>query len=116
MSDKPVQDYDKFVLRLPDGMRDRLKEIAAENGRSLNAEIVARLQITLHDEQVTVEGEKRFLRSVSQLEAMTEMMRDMIQTVFVEKNADGSELKGLSPDGIMDLVAKKADERTGKPD
>lgn len=38
---------DKFMLRLPDGMRDALKECAAENNRSLNAEIVARLILTL---------------------------------------------------------------------
>lgn len=38
---------DKFMLRLPDGMRDELKTIAAENGRSLNAEIVTRLQQSL---------------------------------------------------------------------
>ena len=35
---------DKFMLRLPDGMRDQLKAVAAENGRSMNAEIVSRLE------------------------------------------------------------------------
>jgi predicted HicB family RNase H-like nuclease len=39
-SDKQAQ----FMLRLPDGMRERLKETAAENGRSMNAEIVERLE------------------------------------------------------------------------
>lgn len=39
----PSDTADKFMLRLPDGMRDRLKEEAAKNKRSLNAEIVARL-------------------------------------------------------------------------
>lgn len=38
---------DKFMLRFPDGMRDRIKEAAAENGRSMNAEIIYRLQTTL---------------------------------------------------------------------
>ncbi len=37
------QPQDKYVLRLPDGMRDRLKVAAAEKNRSMNAEIVARL-------------------------------------------------------------------------
>ena len=37
---------DKFMLRLPDGMRDRIKEVAAENNRSMNAEIVATLEDT----------------------------------------------------------------------
>lgn len=32
------------MLRLPDGMRDRLKAAAADNNRSMNAEIIARLE------------------------------------------------------------------------
>jgi len=38
------------MLRLPDGMRDRLKIVAAENNRSLNAEIVTRLERTLEQD------------------------------------------------------------------
>lgn len=34
---------DQINLRLPDGMRDRIKEIAASNGRSTNTEIVVAL-------------------------------------------------------------------------
>lgn len=40
----PSDAADKYVLRFPDGMRDRLKQAAAANNRTLNAEIVARLQ------------------------------------------------------------------------
>lgn len=35
---------DQVKLRLPDGMRDELKEAAKVNGRSMNAEIIARLK------------------------------------------------------------------------
>lgn len=35
---------DKYIVRFPDGMRDRLKAEAKANNRTLNAEIVARLQ------------------------------------------------------------------------
>ncbi|RWR07701.1 Arc family DNA-binding protein [Paenirhodobacter populi] len=35
---------DKFMLRLPDGMRDRIKTAAEGNNRSMNAEIVALLE------------------------------------------------------------------------
>lgn len=35
---------DQVKLRLPDGMRGELKEAAKENKRSLNAEIIARLE------------------------------------------------------------------------
>ncbi|SFZ82394.1 Arc-like DNA binding domain-containing protein [Devosia enhydra] len=38
-----AQPQDKYVLRLPDGMRDRIKAAAERNGRSMNAEIVATL-------------------------------------------------------------------------
>lgn len=35
---------DKVIVRLPDGMRDRIKDAAAANNRSMNAEIVATLE------------------------------------------------------------------------
>lgn len=46
MSDSPYpsQTQDKFVLRLPDGMRDRIKAAAEANNRSMNSEIVATLE------------------------------------------------------------------------
>lgn len=40
MSENTPQPQDKFIVRLPDGMRDRIKAKAAENNRSMNAEIV----------------------------------------------------------------------------
>jgi hypothetical protein len=38
---------DKFVVRLPNGMRDRISEVAGENHRSMNSEIIARIERTL---------------------------------------------------------------------
>lgn len=35
---------DKFILRLPDGMRDAIKQAAAQEGRSMNAQIVQHLR------------------------------------------------------------------------
>lgn len=35
---------DKFIVRLPDGMRSRIAEAAAAAGRTMNAEVVHRLQ------------------------------------------------------------------------
>ncbi len=35
---------DKFMLRLPDGMRERIKSMAEKNNRSMNAEIVSALE------------------------------------------------------------------------
>ncbi|MDX0581962.1 Arc family DNA-binding protein [Sinorhizobium medicae] len=45
MSKKPtIQPQDKYVLRLPDGLRDRIKAYAERNGRSMNAEIIRVLE------------------------------------------------------------------------
>lgn len=41
---KPGRGSDQFPLRLPDGMRDVLKKDAAANDRSMNTEIVRRLE------------------------------------------------------------------------
>lgn len=48
MTKKPQQsesrELDKYIVRFPDGMRDRIAEAARGNNRSMNAEIVARLE------------------------------------------------------------------------
>jgi transcriptional regulator with XRE-family HTH domain len=40
----PSEEADRFMVRMPPGMRDRIAEEADANGRSMNAEIVLRLQ------------------------------------------------------------------------
>lgn len=40
----PSDQQDKFMLRLPDGMRDRIKRVAEANNRSMNAEILDTLE------------------------------------------------------------------------
>ncbi|HBU7565703.1 TPA: Arc family DNA-binding protein [Enterobacter cloacae] len=50
MSDKQVKDYDKFVVRFPEGMRESIAERAKRNGRSMNSEIVQVLQDALNSE------------------------------------------------------------------
>ncbi|KAA9181991.1 MULTISPECIES: Arc family DNA-binding protein [Delftia] len=43
----PSRTADQFVVRFPDGMRDQIAALAKANNRSMNAEIVARLQGSL---------------------------------------------------------------------
>lgn len=38
-----TRESDKFMLRLPDGVRDRIAEAAKANNRSMNAELVSRI-------------------------------------------------------------------------
>lgn len=41
---------DKFVVRLPDGMRERIADVAKVHHRSMNSEIIARLEQSLEGE------------------------------------------------------------------
>lgn len=50
MPPPPSREANKFIVRLPDGMRDRIAEAARANGRSMNAEIVHRLERTLSED------------------------------------------------------------------
>ena len=43
----PTRDQNKFVVRMPDGMREQIAEAAKQSNRSMNAEIVHRLQWSL---------------------------------------------------------------------
>ena len=55
MNERAPQEQEKYIVRFPDGMRERLKEAASKNQRSLNAEIIHRLQISLEADEQSVE-------------------------------------------------------------
>jgi hypothetical protein len=40
----PSERQERFIVRLPDGMRDQIAEAAKSNNRTMNAEVVSRLQ------------------------------------------------------------------------
>jgi hypothetical protein len=48
---------EKFMLRLPNGMRDQVSKAAKANNRSMNAEIVARLQASFNKPSFNLAGE-----------------------------------------------------------
>lgn len=62
------------MLRLPDGMRDRIKAAAAENNRSMNAEIVATLEEKYPPPDPQTDYEFRMQRSEEILAEMTEII------------------------------------------
>lgn len=51
MSEKkyPSQTAERFQIRLPDGMRDRIRDLAEANGRSMNAQIIFMLQFAIDE-------------------------------------------------------------------
>lgn len=74
MSRMDSRTADKFVVRLPDGLRDKIFNVAGDNQRSMNGEIVYRLEQSLRDDQVIAtqaELIKLLTRRVAQLEPET---------------------------------------------
>ena len=52
-----TQTQDKFIARLPDGLRERLKTAANRNKRSMNAELIHALELHLTTEEYNVDLE-----------------------------------------------------------
>lgn len=65
----PSRTAEQFVVRFPDGMRDRIAEVAKANNRSMNAEIVSRLQASLEINQSSGANLERSLKNVRNLSA-----------------------------------------------
>jgi hypothetical protein len=57
MVTRPSQTQDKFIVRLPDGMRDQISTAAKANKRTMTAEIVSRLERSFQEERLSkIEG------------------------------------------------------------
>jgi len=62
---------DKFVVRLPKGMRQLIAEVAKNYHRSMNSEIVSRLESSLRVEPCLLSGEgEKGLENLSQSDTM----------------------------------------------
>jgi len=72
---------DKFILRLPDGMREHLAGVAARRGRSMNAEVITALALYFAHEGLTVE--ERFESNapflVQLLKAVKELTEEVVE-------------------------------------
>jgi predicted HicB family RNase H-like nuclease len=69
------RDLDKFMLRLPDGMRERIAEVAKTNNRSMNAEIISCLSQFYGEDAVT--GDSFQERQISLMEQMLDELKEM---------------------------------------
>ncbi|OZY58860.1 DNA-binding protein [Pseudomonas lundensis] len=70
MNNSRVQD--KFVIRLPDGLRPEIAAVASRNQRSMNGEIIIRLERSLSLERVLDQKNRviaQLLDRITELEA-----------------------------------------------
>jgi hypothetical protein len=98
---------DQFPLRLPDGLRNRIKGAADRNGRSMNAEIVRALEIAF-PEPVSVGARLAdlgvlfsALRKVRGYDAAVEAITDEILDI-ITSGADGRD-PSLGDEAISEL-------------
>lgn len=83
----PSEVAERFQIRLPDGLRDRIKEAADRNGRSMNSEIVSVLEREYPAPRATLEDVLLFYedlvkiadtRNPKEHAAVLEMLREDI--------------------------------------
>lgn len=119
MSERKPQDQDKFIIRLPHGLRDRIKAAADQNGRSMNSEIVAVLLEAfpdyLSDNRARLEGIASVLRMYSEdpgvasaIDRIEAAIADQSEPVSLEELQYFSELavRGLSVMPLYPLLER----------
>ncbi|MFU0504038.1 Arc family DNA-binding protein [Pseudaminobacter sp. NGMCC 1.201702] len=107
--DSKSRKLDQYIVRFPDGMRDELKELAAEHNRSLNAEIIARLaEFQEMDERLygSILKNEQLSAEVSRLSKIEEQF-DVIKSRFFDEN---HQLKPVLtvPADLLDRIKKAA--------
>lgn len=103
----PSRALDRIMVRLPDGMRDRLAEAAKSNKRSVNAEVVARLSQSMEDfGGLTAIGLTVFMQ---RLEASLDASDELVQRLHLELSLQNG--VGIEPaTGVVAALGKLADE------
>jgi plasmid stability protein len=87
------RESDKIIVRLPEGMRHALAELAARNGRSMTAEVVTALAMYFANEgaakQSELLGVETAIREIAANQQQTlELVRKIIQSPAISRPAD----------------------------
>lgn len=82
------RESDKFMLRLPDGMRDLIAASAKKNNRSMNSEIVARLDSTFEQHALDAIQSYREVFNQQSLDFLIKSIADGIQQKLANPGAE----------------------------
>lgn len=98
------RDSDKFMLRLPEGMREAIANVAAQAGRSMNAEIVARLEASLKAARIAEQARDQDPLAAAYFAADTiELYAKVIRSALIRGKLKSGELPPLQ-EGDDDLA------------
>mgnify|MGYP001256507224 CR=1 FL=1 len=109
VQDTPSRKLDQYIVRFPDGMRDQLKELAALNKRSLNAEIISRLSDVSKIIADYEAAERRLVEAELEKRELAQQVEDLRRQVeFFERQSPAL------PEGLRKQItaAAEANERT----
>ncbi|MFZ1725480.1 MAG: Arc family DNA-binding protein [Albidovulum sp.] len=81
MGRRPSEAQDKFIIRLPDGMRDQLKDAAEANDRTMTAEVVYRLRESFDKEVAKNEPEHASSLFAETVEREFETLREQVRAL-----------------------------------
>jgi len=95
----PSSQLDQYMVRFPEGMRDELKAAAAAFNRSLNAEIIARLE--QYKKWLPIAAGHNYLRA--EVERLTAENAEFVEAL--KRNMDTH-----IPQGLHERIAAKAAE------
>jgi hypothetical protein len=101
---------DKFVVRLPDGMRERIAEVARTHHRSMNSEIIARLERTLLDDDAAEGVDVLPNTHIEELTAKLEVQSWIPQVGQLVRRRDSQDILGtiagfkMSSMGVMAMI------------
>lgn len=100
------QGADAFSVRMPDGMRERIKVAADLNARSMNAEIIATLEAKYPPASVDVHAVETVLHYVASAPTAAARL-DRLAEVNTKFIAIGSPLRAeLSKDGKLSIITE----------
>lgn len=75
---RPGRGSEQFVLRMPDGLRTKIARLAKANGRSMNAELVDRIEKSMTDTTI-----------VKQLEEQVELLWEAVGELQQDRHNHG---------------------------
>ena len=81
----PSQLAERFQIRMPDGLRDQIRDAAETNNRSMNAEIIARLEASFTSPSMPPEFYAKLLEMAERQEDITARIRALED----KKNREG---------------------------
>lgn len=110
MSKAPSRSQEQFIVRFPDGMRERIKAAAEAHGRSMNAEIIHTLLQTYPEDpsrDPLIETLMQFVRDAEDDDDMKARVeaanKEMLGTRFANQFTIGLVTSMSTPSGALEM-------------